>query len=72
MIQKANQRVRLKVIRDGAKKVKELRLKEKKDALKIEIEMEKSKRVQQSPSRANPMTGVSFNTTSDTLNSSRK
>jgi hypothetical protein len=62
-INKRRSRVRLKVTQDGTKKIKELRLKEKKDALRIELEIDRKNKVQQSPSRSNLMSGVSFNTT---------
>ena len=66
-ISKSNSRVRLKVTQNARKKVKELRLKEKKDALRLEIEMEKKNRVQQSPSRSNIMQGISFDSTKSSL-----
>ncbi len=42
---KKRKRVRLAITKDATKKIKELRLKDKKDSLKIEMELEKQKRV---------------------------
>jgi hypothetical protein len=60
-------RSRLNIIKSSKLKVKEMRQKEKKDLLKVEIELEKTKRVQNSPARQNSMQGISFNTTSETI-----
>ncbi len=64
---KKNRRVQLNVTKTAAARVKELRLKEKKDLLRVELEQDKAKRVQNSPARQNSMQGVSFNTTATSL-----
>ncbi len=45
-IYKQNKRVRLKTKRDAKSKIKEMRVKERKDAFKLEMAIEKDKRVQ--------------------------
>ena len=62
-ISKKNKRVRLKTTKDATQKIKEIRNKEKRDAFKLEMAIEKDKRVQQSPSR-------SLNTTASRMNNS--
>ena len=48
---KSRSRVRLQITKNAVSNIKELRIKEKKDSLRIEMEMERQKKLQQSPSR---------------------
>ena len=66
-INKQNKRVRLKTTRDAKSKIKAMKLKEKRDVFKLEMAMEKDKRVQQSPSRTNNITASTTNSTSNSM-----
>jgi hypothetical protein len=64
-IHKQNKRVRLKTTRDAKSQIKEMRVKEKRDSFKLEIVIEKDKRVQHSQSRMKNITTSTMKSTSN-------
>ena len=65
---KSGSRVRLQITNNGIKKAKELNQKQNKDELKVVLLIEQRNRVQNSPARANPMTGLSSKPIQQTKN----